>query len=96
MKESPIHFECRYLSTHRSRGNSNHGWVDVALGEIKRINVADEVIMPDGKIGITRIPLLALLDYYDYTSGTDVFEMRIPGTSGTAAAGLEGKAGNND
>ena len=26
VKESPAHFECRYLSTHRLRGHSNHGW----------------------------------------------------------------------
>ena len=27
--ESPAHFECKYISTHRLRGNSNHGWVEV-------------------------------------------------------------------
>ena len=71
----------KYLSTHRLRGNSNHGWVDVVYGEVERIHVADEVIMPDGKMDITRIRPLARLGYYDYTSVTDVFEMRIPGAS---------------
>jgi flavin reductase (DIM6/NTAB) family NADH-FMN oxidoreductase RutF len=35
--ESPAHFECRYLSTHRLRGNSNHGWVEVVYGEVMHI-----------------------------------------------------------
>ncbi len=32
--ESPAHFECRYLSTTRLKGNSPHGWVDVVFGEV--------------------------------------------------------------
>jgi flavin reductase (DIM6/NTAB) family NADH-FMN oxidoreductase RutF len=91
--ESPCHFECRYLSTHRLRGRSSHGWVDVVYGEVTRIHVADDVVLPSGKIDIARIRPLARLGYYDYTSVTEVFEMRIPGASDSAAAGLEGKAG---
>lgn len=90
--ESPAHFECRYLTTHRLKGNSNHGWVDVVYGEVIRIHVKDEVIKPDGKIDIPAIRPLARLGYYDYTSVTESFEMRIPGATGAAAAGLEGKA----
>jgi hypothetical protein len=33
---------------------------------------------------------LARLGYYDYTSVTDVFEMRIPEASLAEASGLEG------
>ncbi len=95
-EESRAHFECRYLSTHRLRGNSDHGWVDVVYGEVERIHIADDVIMPDSKIDITRIRPLARLGYYDYTSVTDVLEMRIPGALGAAAAGLEGRASNTD
>lgn len=91
--ESPAHFECRYLSTTRLRGNSSHGWVDVVFGEVTRIHVKDEVIRPDGKLDIARIRPLARLGYYDYTSVTEVFEMRVPGATTAAAAGLEGKAG---
>ena len=52
--------------------------------------------MPDGKVDITRIRPLAPLGYYDYTFVTDVFEIRIPGALGAAAAGLEVRASNND
>ena len=92
VKESPAHFECRYMSTHRLRGNSSHGWVEVVYGEVVRIHVNDDVVTTDGKLDIPRIKPLARLGYYDYTAVTDVFEMRIPGASGAATAGLEGKS----
>ena len=91
VKESPAHFECKYLSTHRLAGNSNHGYVDVVYGEVMRIHVNDDVIDEKGKMNIQKIRPLARLGYYDYTSVTDVFEMRIPGASGKASEGLEGK-----
>ncbi|MCR9071482.1 MAG: flavin reductase family protein [Alphaproteobacteria bacterium] len=90
--ESPAHFECRYLSTHRLQGNSNHGWVDVVYGEVVRIHVDEDVVTPEGKLDIARIRPLARLGYYDYTSVTEVFEMRVPGASGAAADGLEGRS----
>ncbi len=90
--ESPAQFECKYLSTTRLRGNSNHGWADVVFGQVMQIHVKDEVIRPDGKLDIGAIKPLARMGYYDYTHVTETFEMRIPGASGAAAAGLEGKA----
>ena len=92
VKESPAHFECKYLSTHRLAGNSNHGYVDVVYGEVMRIHVNDDFIDKTGKMDIKKIRPLARLGYYDYTSVTDVFEMRIPGASGKASDGLEGKS----
>lgn len=91
--ESPAQFECRYLSTHRLRGSSSHGWVDVVYGEVVQIHVANDILTPEGKLDIPRIRPLARLGYYDYTSVTEVFEMRIPGASDAAAAGLEGRGG---
>lgn len=89
--ESPAQFECKYLSTHRLRGSSNHGWVDVVYGEVARIHVKDDVITTDGKLDIPNIRPLARLGYYDYTSVTETFEMKIPGTNTMTNAGLEGK-----
>ena len=89
--ESPAQFECKYMSTHRLRGSSNHGWVDVVYGEVVRIHVKDEVITPEGKLDIPGIRPLARLGYYDYTSVTETFEMKIPGTNGMTNVGLEGK-----
>ncbi|MDQ2090900.1 flavin reductase family protein [Marimonas arenosa] len=90
--ESPAHFECRYLSTHRLRGHSSHGWVDVVYGEVMRIHVDDAVLTADGKMDIPRIRPLARLGYYDYTSVTEVFEMKIPSDNPATLVGLEGKS----
>ncbi len=90
--ESPAHFECRYLSTHRLRGESAVGWVDVVFGQVMRIHVDDTVITPEGKLDIPKIEPIARMGYYDYTCIRDVFEMRIPQASGAAENGLEGKS----
>lgn len=90
--ESPAHFECRYLSTHRLRGNSSHGWVEVVYGEVMHIHVNDNYLTPDGKMDIPKIRPLARLGYYDYTSVTEVFEMRIPEAGFMSNEGLEGKS----
>ena len=90
--ESPAHFECRYLSTTRLKGNSAHGWVDVVFGEVTRIHLREDVLTADGKLDYAAIRPLARVGYHDYTSFTETFTMPIPGATGAAAAGLEGKA----
>lgn len=90
--ESPCHFECRYLSTHRLRGNSNHGWVEVKYGQVERIHIDEDFVSDDGKLDIPKIAPIARMGYYDYTVVREVFEMRIPNASEAALAGLEGKA----
>ncbi|WP_118134230.1 flavin reductase family protein [Oceanicella sp. SM1341] len=89
--ESPCHFECRYLQTHRLEGRSAMGTVDVVYGEVVRIHVDDRVVTPQGKLDIPAIRPLARMGYYDYTSVTEVFEMRIPGSTPGAGQGLEGR-----
>ena len=91
VQESPCHFECRYLSTHRLPGNSPVGWVDVVYGQVELIHVADKVIGADGKLDIPAIRPIARMGYYDYAVVDQVFEMRIPNASDDEAAGLEGK-----
>jgi flavin reductase (DIM6/NTAB) family NADH-FMN oxidoreductase RutF len=64
---------------------------DVVFGEVVRIHVNEDFVLPSGKIDILRIKPLARLGYYDYTTVTEIFEMRIPGVSDEEMAGLEGK-----
>lgn len=90
--ESPCHFECSYLSTHRLPGNSPVGSIDVVYGRVERIHVADHVLTTDGKLDIPKIQPIARMGYYDYTCIKEVFEMRIPEASDAEAAGLEGKS----
>ncbi|MGI9352960.1 MAG: flavin reductase family protein [Rhizobiaceae bacterium] len=89
--ESPCHFECSYLATHRLAGNSPVGGVDVVYGRVERIHVADHVLSADGKLDIAKIQPIARMGYYDYTCVCETFEMRIPNASDAAADGLEGK-----
>lgn len=89
--ESPVHFECRYLSTHRMVGNSSVGTIDIVFAQVERIHIDDTVIKPDGKLDIPRIRPIARLGYYDYTVVTDTFEMRIPDATPEEAYGLEGQ-----
>lgn len=91
--DSPCHFECKYLSTQRLRGNSPVGTIDVVFASVERIHIDDRVITVDGKLDISRIQPIARMGYYDYTVVKDTFEMRIPGASAEAADGLEGSAG---
>ncbi|HEX2175333.1 MAG TPA: flavin reductase family protein [Nocardioidaceae bacterium] len=90
--ESPCHFECRYLSTHRLAGNSPVGSVDIVFAQVERIHVDDRVIDPQGRLDISRIQPIARLGYYDYAVVKDTFEMRVPGASGDDERGLEGQA----
>lgn len=88
--DSPCHFECKYLSTHRLVGSSTVGTIDIVFASVERIHIDDGALTPDGKLDIPRIQPIARMGYYDYTVVKDTFEMRIPGASAAAADGLEG------
>lgn len=90
--ESPVHFECRYLSTHRMIGDSNVGTIDIVFAKVERTHIDDTVLTPDGKLDIPRIEPIARMGYYDYAVVTDTFEMRIPDASPDEALGLAGQA----
>ena len=90
--ESPIHFECLYHATLRLPG-STMGTVDVVIGRVVAIHIADEVLKPDGRVDLLKVRPIARLGYYEYTSVESIFEMRIPGTNSALAAGLEGNPG---
>lgn len=92
VKESPVHFECRYLTTTRFRGDSAVGTVDVVFGEVVRIHIDEAAVAADGKLDILNLRPIARMGYYDYTVVDNIFEMRIPGATASELAGLEGKA----
>ncbi len=91
--ESPVRFECRYLSTHHLPGNSPVGSVDVVFARVELIHIDDEVIRPDGRLDIEAIRPIARMGYFDYAVIDRVFEMRVPGSDAAAQAGLEGRPG---
>jgi flavin reductase (DIM6/NTAB) family NADH-FMN oxidoreductase RutF len=89
--ESPVHFECKYLSTHRMTGNSNVGTIDIVFAQVERIHINDEVLTVDGRLDIPKIRPLARMGYHDYTSITETFEVKIPQASDDEAYGLAGQ-----
>ncbi len=87
--ESPIQFECAYHATLRLPG-SMLGTVDIVIGRVLAVHIADEFINADGRVDLIKIRPIARLGYYEYTSIESVFEMRIPGGNAALAGGLEG------
>ena len=90
--ESPVKFECRYLSTHRLKGNSPVGTIDIVFARVEKIHVDDRVIRSDGRLDIQSIRPIARLGYFNYTVVDNEFEMRVPGADDDARYGLEGRA----
>lgn len=89
--DSPCHFECRYLATHRLPGDSPVGTVDIVFARVERIHIDENVVDADGKLDIPRIKPIARMGYYDYAVVSETFEMRIPEASDAAADGLQGE-----
>ncbi|MEM6666718.1 MAG: flavin reductase family protein, partial [Pseudomonadota bacterium] len=88
--ESPCHFECRHVTTLRLPGRSDVGTVDIVVGEVVRIHIAEDCITADGKVDVLKIKPIGRMGYFDYTVVDNVFEMRIPAATPEEAAGLEG------
>ncbi len=86
---SPVHFECRHVSTLRLPGNGPTGTVDVVFGRVVAIHIDDAFLRADGRLDIERIRPLARMGYHDYTSVESVFTM-APRGSPARFAGLEG------
>jgi flavin reductase (DIM6/NTAB) family NADH-FMN oxidoreductase RutF len=86
---SPVHFECRLLTTLNLPGNTPVGTVDIIFGTVVAVHIADEFLGADGRLDIERIRPLARMGYHDYTSVERVFTMK-PRGSPARFAGLEG------
>ena len=95
--ESPINLECKYVQTIVLPGDCKTGTVDIIIGKVVGVHIADDVIMPDGKIDMVKIRPLARMGYSDYTSVEHVFEIEISDLAGPldefARGGLEGATG---
>ncbi len=75
--EAPCHLECRYLQTVRLPGTGRDA-VDMVIGQVVRVHIDDQVILPEGKLDIPLIKPLARMGYYDYAVVESVFEMKPP------------------
>lgn len=95
VKDSPVRFECEYHSTVRLPGNPPMGTVDIVIGKVVGVHIADEVINKEtGKVDVARTEPIARCGYYDYAVVRECFEMMMPGDQ-TTRDGLEGSSKKN-
>ena len=76
--ESPVQYECKYVTTFRLPANGGISTVDCIVGEVVGIHIKDEALTEDGKVDICKIRPVARLGYYDFTVVDNSFEMPAP------------------
>lgn len=76
VKESPIQLECQYVTTVVLPGADWKSGSHLVIGRVVCIHVDENYVLPNGKLDTLKLRPLARLGYADYTSGTDVWEMR--------------------
>ncbi|MFC4799484.1 flavin reductase family protein [Neobacillus sp. GCM10023253] len=89
--ESPVQFECEYIQTIRIPTGNEVSTVDIVIGRVAHVHIADDIILPSGKLDILKIKPIARLGYYDYTVINNIFEMKAPAATKEELAGLEGR-----
>ncbi len=90
--ESPINLECKHHQT-IVLPNGTHGQFNsVVIGRVVGIHIKDEFITPEGKLDILAMRPLARMGYLDYTSVTDVFELRPKGVPEDVVRAMAGGA----
>jgi len=87
---SPVHFECRHVTTLRIPGNGDMGSADIVIGRVVRIHIRDDALTPEGRLDIEKIKPLARLGYFNYTYVDKQFEMLPPGNDPRRLKGLAG------
>lgn len=76
--ESPVHLECRLVTTVELPTPDPEDPNTVVFGEVVGVHIADEAIV-DGYVDILRVDPIARLGYDQYTRVTEVFRMTRPG-----------------
>jgi flavin reductase (DIM6/NTAB) family NADH-FMN oxidoreductase RutF len=88
--ESPINLECKHYQTTILPSDTPGLFNSVVVGRVVGIHIDDAVISPSGKLDIARVRPLARMGYLDYTSVTDVFELRPADTTADSVIGMSG------
>ena len=68
--------------------------VDLIIGKVVEIHVADEIILPNGKLDYRKLRLIGRAGYWDYGVMEDTFAMKVPGVSAARMAAMEGRKPN--
>jgi flavin reductase (DIM6/NTAB) family NADH-FMN oxidoreductase RutF len=94
VKESPINLECKHHQTIVLANNTPELFNSVVIGRVVGIHINDDYIDRDGKVDIVKMRPLARMGYLDYTSVTEIFEMRPKGISDDTIRGMSGGTGS--
>ncbi|KAK0644698.1 hypothetical protein B0T16DRAFT_418099 [Cercophora newfieldiana] len=89
VQRSPVKFECVYHSTLRLPGHPPMGSVDVVIGRVVAVHIADWALT-EGRLDVRKTKPIARCGYYEYAVVEKTFEMVIPGMDDMILAGLEG------
>lgn len=92
VEASPIRFECTYHTTLRLPGNPPMGTVDIVIGRVVAVHIADRVLT-DGMVDLRKVMPIARCGYYEYAVVKETFTMAPP--EGLGGYGLEGNAESN-
>jgi flavin reductase (DIM6/NTAB) family NADH-FMN oxidoreductase RutF len=88
--ECPIAMECKHYSTSVLPSATEGLYNSVVMGRVVGIHIDDDIIIDGGKLDMVKARPLARMGYLDYTSVTEVFEMRPVGTTGNTVRGMSG------
>ena len=76
LAQSPISFECRHYQTVMVPCDTPGSMNNLVIGKVVGVHIADHVIDATGKLDMLKVRPLARMGYLDYTSVTDIFEVR--------------------
>jgi len=88
--ESPISMECKHYQTMILPSDTVGLYNSVVVGKVLGIHIRDEIIGQDGKLDMLKVRPLARMGYLDYTSVTEIFELRSGDTPETTIRGMSG------
>ncbi|KAH6839507.1 hypothetical protein B0I37DRAFT_408919 [Chaetomium sp. MPI-CAGE-AT-0009] len=93
VKASPVKFECVYHSTLRLPGDGPVGTVDVVIGRVVGVHIAEWALDGRGRLDVRKTRPIARCGYLEYAvvggEGT-IFEMVIPGADEVMLAAMQG------
>ncbi|MBD0417426.1 hypothetical protein [Oryzicola mucosus] len=91
--ESPVNLECKHHQTIVLANDTPGVFNSVVIGRVVGIHINDDYIGADGKVEIIKMRPLARMGYRNYTSVTNIFEMRPANISADTIRGMSGGGG---
>ena len=88
--ECPISLECKHYQTTILPSDTPGLYNSVVVGRVVGIHIDDSIVTESGKLDMLKVRPLARMGYLDYTSVTEAFEMRPPGTVENSVIGMSG------